>query len=180
MANCPKCPNRSLSPTLLAPGLSAKGCQSCRGTLVDLLAYRAWAEQSGIDAAEVSSASSIKIEDTSQAIACPHCGSVMIKYRVSASAKNRLDFCARCDKAWLDGGEWTQLHDLGIRENLGSVFTEPWQRRVHSDLAEQSKEAMLRQKLGEEFGRLAELRAWLQNHPDREYILAWLASRGAA
>lgn len=178
MASCPKCKNRSLSPTLLADGLPAKACKACGGTLVDLLAYRAWAEQSGIDAANSSGRSEAEVDDTSQAISCPHCGAVMTKFRLSASAANRLDFCSNCDEAWLDRGEWKQLEDMGLRRSLGSVFTEPWQRHVREEIAEHSRESALRQRFGADFERISEFRSWAQGHPRYEFILAWLRDRG--
>lgn len=180
MARCPKC-SRPFSPTLLAEGLSAKGCKSCGGALVDLLAYRAWAERAGIDAStDTKSGSAVAVDDTSQAISCPNCSAVMIKYRLSASADNKLDFCANCDEVWLDAGEWNQLADLGLRRTLGAVFTAPWQRHLREEIAERSRESLLRERFGGDFERISEIRAWIQGHPQCEYILAWLRDRGDA
>lgn len=177
MATCPKC-SRTFSPTLLAEGLSAKGCKTCGGALVDLLAYRAWAERAGIEAARRNDTATV-IDDTSQAIACPNCSAIMTKYRLSAAADNKLDFCANCDEVWLDGGEWSQLEDLGLRRKLGAVFTEPWQKRLREEMAEDSRESVLRERFGEDYERIAEIRAWIRAHPQYEYILAWLGDRGA-
>ena len=178
MASCPRCRGRSLSPTLLAEGLPAKGCKSCGGVLLDLLSYRAWADQAGIDAAARNeSRSSVQSDDTSHAISCPNCSAVMTKVRVSASMDNKLDFCANCDEVWLDGGEWKQLQDLGLRKSLGAVFTEPWQRRVRKEIAEHKREELLRRRFGEDFARLAEIRKLVQEHPQYEHILAWFGDR---
>lgn len=178
MANCPKCSGRKLSPTLLADGLSSKVCASCGGVLVDLLAYRAWADQAGLDSAGAGTPGAVEIDDTRQAISCPNCSAIMTKFRLAATADNKLDFCGNCDEVWLDGGEWQQLDDLGLRESLGSVFTEPWQRRVGAEIAEQSRESVLRRRFGEDFERIAEIRAWIQAHPQYDHILPWLGDRG--
>ena len=172
MTACPKCEEAELSPTLLAAGLSARACGSCEGALVDLLAYRAWSDQAGIDGAQASD--SVEIDDTRQAISCPNCSAVMTKFRLAAAADNRLDFCAHCDAAWLDGGEWQQLENLGLRRQLGSVFTQPWQRRIREEISGQSREEVLRQRFGQDYDRIAEIRDWVQRHPQYEYILAWL------
>lgn len=177
MSDCPKCSKRALTPTLLAPGLSAKGCHSCSGVLVDLLSYRAWADQKGIDSVEDVSATVREIEDTENAISCPNCSSVMIKYRLSKSADNMLDFCERCDVTWLDGGEWGQLSDVGLQHSLGTVFTEPWQRKVRSELSQQIRESVLRERFGQDYERLKEFRDWLHSHPKFESILAWIGNR---
>ena len=177
MTSCPKCRGRALSPTWLAEGLSAKGCQACGGTLVDLLAYRAWAHQKGVDTVSAGSASGVAIDDTKQAIPCPNCDAVMTKFRLAASADNKVDFCSNCDEVWLDGGEWQQLEDLGLRQNLGSVFTEPWQRHVRAGIADQAHESLLRERFGGDFGRIAEFRAWVVQHPEYERIMAWLRDR---
>lgn len=177
MADCPRCRGRALAPTLLAAGLSAKGCSNCGGALVDLLAYRAWAEHAGAGEPGSGANTSIEIDDTGAAISCPNCSAIMTKFRPAASAANKLDFCSNCDEVWLDAGEWKQLEDLGLREKLGTVFTEPWQRHVREELAELSREAVLRRRFGSDFERIADVRKWVLNHPQREYILAWLADR---
>lgn len=174
MASCPKCNYQTLSPTLLAEGLSAKACGSCSGALVDLLAYRAWADRAGIDITDDSHLRTVETDDTSEAILCPNCSAIMTKFRFSAETENRLDFCANCDAVWLDAGEWNQLQDLGLRERLGSVFTEPWQRHVREEIAEDKREALLRRRFGEDFARLSEMREWVQAHPKYESIMAWL------
>jgi Zn-finger nucleic acid-binding protein len=178
MASCPKCQTPTLMPTMLSGGLSVKGCSRCGGVLVDLLAYRAWADQRGIDVAGAPRPSAGLVDDTSRAIACPNCAAVMIKYRIASEAGNKLDYCANCDEVWLDGGEWQQLEDLGLQLNLGTLLTEPWQRRVRHEAAARTRDARLREQLGADFARIAEFREWLNRHPQRARIAAWLADPG--
>ncbi len=178
MASCPKCPTKVLSPTLLAAGLSAKGCRSCHGVLLDLLSYRAWSDLSGIDTVDSNDkGSEVEVDDTRQAIVCPNCGALMTKYKISSEIDNKLDYCANCDEAWLDGSEWAQLADMGLRMNLGTIFTEPWQRRVRTDSAESNQEALRQEKYGEDYEKIIQFRDWLSAHPHREAILAILAHR---
>jgi Zn-finger nucleic acid-binding protein len=180
MPSCPKCQTHSLTATLLAPGLPARECGSCRGVLIDLLAYRAWAEQNGGDSgAGEDRATPAGIDDTSRAIACPRCAGLMTKYRPSALSDNRLDYCAHCDTAWLDGGEWAELADLGLRRSLGRIFTEPWQRRLHEGTVRQSRQRRLRERLGDDYAQIAQFRAWALEHPRYADILAWIADRDA-
>lgn len=165
---------------MLADGLSAKGCAACGGALIDLLAYRAWADQKGIDAVTANTTGGADVEDTKHAISCPNCSAVMTKFRLDASADNKLDFCAQCDEVWLDSGEWQQLENLGLRKSLGAVFTEPWQHHIRAEILQHAHESWLREQFGDDFDRVADFRAWVQEHPQYEKILAWLRNRSSA
>ena len=101
----------------------------------------------------------------------------MTKFRVNASAENKLDFCAHCDEVWLDSGEWQQLEDLGLRRSLGSIFTDPWQQHIRAEASGRAHESWLREQFGEDFERIARFRSWVREHPQREKILAWLTDR---
>jgi len=103
----------------------------------------------------------------------------MTKYRLSSSVDNKLDYCANCDVAWLDDGEWGQLDNMGLRMNLGTVFTQPWQRRVREDQVKQLRNLSLQEKFGQDFSRLSEFRSWLLAHPQYAEILAWFGNRDA-
>ncbi|MEO0424678.1 MAG: zf-TFIIB domain-containing protein [Pseudomonadota bacterium] len=176
MANCPKCKHRVLLPTVLTAGLSARGCKGCRGAMVDLVAYRAWSDHQGIDAVRTEGGADIAVDDTAKAVLCPNCDKLMLKFRVSPDTENRLDYCAGCDAAWLDGGEWQQLEHMGLRANLGSVFSEPWQRRVREGEVSRMQAATLRERFGERHDYLIAFKRWLQTQPDRHEIVGWLAT----
>ncbi|MEM9056547.1 MAG: hypothetical protein AAGD86_03670 [Pseudomonadota bacterium] len=103
----------------------------------------------------------------------------MTKFRVSPEAENRLDYCGMCDAAWLDGGEWNQLEDMGLRANLGSVFSEPWQRRLREADVSRLNESTLRERFGADYDRIVNFKRWLQGRPDRQEILGWIAAPGA-
>ena len=176
MATCPKCDDRLLLPTVLTAGLSARGCHSCSGALLDLVGYRAWADQRGIDAASTEGGRDVSIDDTTKAVLCPNCTRIMTKFRVAPDAENRIDHCGACDAAWLDGGEWTQLENMGLRENLGSVFSEPWQRRLREADTWRMNDETLRERFGEDYDRIVDFKYWLQGRPDRQEILGWISA----
>ncbi|MFK7889052.1 MAG: hypothetical protein AB8G16_19510 [Gammaproteobacteria bacterium] len=162
-------------PTMIADGLSARGCQRCEGALVDLVAYRAWAEQQGIDTMSSPGEANTPVDDSRQAVQCPHCERIMTKFKVSSNTDNRLDFCNHCDAAWLDGGEWNQLQEMGLRSHLGSVFSEPWQRRVRESTASRLSEQHLQARFGADFEKIKAFKTWLQSRPDRDDIVGWIA-----
>jgi Zn-finger nucleic acid-binding protein len=175
MVNCPNCSSKPLKPTLLDDRLPAYGCASCSGALLSLIAFRAWGETQGIGTVPVhQSELSITTDDTRKAITCPKCSAIMTKYDVSATVSNHLDYCASCEEVWLDNGEWKLLADLNMQKHLGTIFTQPWQRRVAKDTATNAREARLKKKFGEEYEKFDELRVWLATHPHRSEVLALL------
>ena len=175
MATCPTCKSKPLVPTLITDGLSARGCRQCSGALVDLVGYRAWADHRGIDAIGVEGDVSTAVEDTKTAVLCPNCTRIMTKFRISSRTRNRIDFCGHCDVAWLDRGEWAQLKELGLRSNLGSIFSEPWQRRVRESESEERSARRLRERFGEDYERIEAFYTWLKGRSDREEIVGWIA-----
>lgn len=160
---------------MIAEGLSARGCQRCDGALVDLVTYRSWAEQQGIDTIDTVGKSETAVDDSRSAVLCPHCERIMTKFRVSSETDNRLDFCNHCDVAWLDRGEWNQLQEMGLRSHLGSVFSEPWQRRVRESTSMRLSEQHLEARFGDDFDRIRAFKTWLESRPDRDDIVGWLA-----
>src|SRR5262245_9998254 len=114
MAQCPQCEGSVLVHTLLTADLAAYSCGKCLGTLVSLVAYRAWRERAPQAALRAGPAA---VPDTTPpdsvgAKSCPKCRSVMSKYRISAERTNRLDYCPHCEEIWLDEGEWQLVESL--------------------------------------------------------------------
>ena len=88
MAQCPQCADSPLVHTMLAEGFAAYSCGKCLGTLVSLVAYRAWRERAATGALRATPAA----RDSPTSIRririgakkCPKCRSLMSKYRISA------------------------------------------------------------------------------------------------
>ena len=124
---CPRCKTPDLRPTLIEEYLPAMGCDSCHGSLVSLLYYRHWAEtQKLAPSAEdaTTPAGPVATNDTTSAIICPKCARVMQKYKLTGTVANRVDVCATCDEAWLDGGEWELLEALQLSHELPAILTD--------------------------------------------------------
>ena len=101
----------------------------------------------------------------------------MTKYSVSSEHKNRIDLCAFCDEAWLDGSEWTLLKSLELAHKLPSVFTDQWQRKVRDEKMESKKVERLKKLVGEtDTTRAVEIRDWLKNHNRKAAIVQFIAS----
>jgi Zn-finger nucleic acid-binding protein len=157
------------------------GCRQCAGALVSLLYYRDWLDcHPEFDSADASDAVDIPADvgDSHAALRCPKCTRIMTKYWIDGAHRNRLDLCATCDEAWLDAGEWQLLRALRGGRTLSSVFTASWQHRVSREDAARLRWKRLDALLGTEtLGEVERIREWLWGHPERDAVLALIASK---
>src|SRR6185295_16518990 len=176
MAQCPQCADSPLVHAMLTEGLAAYSCGQCLGTLVSLVAYRAWRERAGRHAVpDASPAIADNVPaDSVGAKKCPKCRSLMSKYRISAAKANRLDYCPHCEEIWLDDGEWQLVESLVMSGEFTKVFTQAWQYAVRADIADAMEEHRLRELLGADYDRFSEIARWLATQPARQEILAQL------
>jgi Zn-finger nucleic acid-binding protein len=171
---CPSCNSHLLKPIKLQPGLAARQCQKCKGILLDLLAYRDWAENHYHP--EDQPANEVElVEDTSKALICPKCSKIMLKFRISGDTSNRVDVCQYCDEAWLDHGEWELLGALKIQDRLNAIFTDPWQRNIREETTQKAQEQRFRERLGDsEYTKLKSFEEWISDHPNRDDIIRYI------
>ncbi|MDH5653384.1 MAG: zf-TFIIB domain-containing protein [Gammaproteobacteria bacterium] len=173
--DCPACQSRSLSPAKVTSGLPGFACNRCGGSLIELLAYRMWAEQqpaSQTPRAEMSAAP----PDTTKALVCPKCSKLMAKYRIDAQGENHIDLCGNCGRFWLDGGEWGLLESLNLQTGMTAIFNAPWQASIRKGDAQHLVEARFQQELGAEAYQQARVfRDWLNKQPDKQRLLDYLA-----
>ena len=170
---------------MLAENLAAYSCGQCLGTLVSLVAYRAWRENAGrgliaatsAAVAEPESGNDTGVEppDSTGAKKCPKCRALMSKYRISAEKRNRLDYCSHCEEVWLDDGEWQLVESLALTGELAKVFTQAWQYAVRAGVSHGMEEHRLREILGDNYERVIRFAEWLQHQPAKAEILARLS-----
>jgi Zn-finger nucleic acid-binding protein len=166
---------------MLAENLAAYSCGNCLGTLVSLVAYRAWRENTGRGRIPMASVaildppSDVDPPDSTGAKRCPKCRALMSKYRISAQKANRLDYCAHCEEVWLDDGEWQLVESLATAGELVKVFTQAWQYAVRAGVSHGMEEQRLREMLGESYERVVKFAEWLAEQPAKQEILARLA-----
>jgi Zn-finger nucleic acid-binding protein len=178
MAQCPQCADSPLVHAMLTENLAAHACGKCLGTLVSLVAYRAWRESVAGRGARRDTAAAIPDVDAPDSVGakkCPKCRSIMSKYRVTAEKSNRLDYCPHCEEIWLDEGEWQLVEGLVISGEFARVFTQSWQYAVRSHITDAMEEQRLRESLGADYERVLQFAQWLQQQPARQEILAVLA-----
>jgi len=178
MAQCPQCADSTLVHAMLEPNLAAYSCGKCLGTLVSLVAYRAWRERAASQPRSTPPAiPDAEPADSTGAKKCPKCRSIMSKYRISAERSNRLDYCPHCEEIWLDDGEWELIEGLVTSGEFTKVFTQAWQYAVRAGVAGAMHEQRLREMLGADYARFAEFARWLDAQPAKPEILAQLARR---
>jgi Zn-finger nucleic acid-binding protein len=174
---CPHCQTSELKPTMIEEFLPAMGCGTCHGSLVSLLYYRHWAETQKTKPRDASSprAEGLETKETVKAILCPKCSRLMNKYKLTGGVSNRVDVCATCDEAWLDGGEWELLEALHLDLNMPAIFTEAWQRRIRHELSEETRKSVLTRLVGAEgVAKVEAFRAWLADNEHKSHILTYL------
>ncbi|MEM7433482.1 MAG: hypothetical protein AAF351_16275, partial [Pseudomonadota bacterium] len=87
---------------------------------------------------------------------------------------NRIDYCAHCEDVWLDAGEWELIESVVGSTELANITSQPWQYRVNQNTIDKMSRDRLRESLGDDFEQLEDLCDWVDKHPARLEILAYL------
>lgn len=171
--NCPRCQGYILEPTELEPGLIACECPKCKGSILPLMNYRFWLDQTESHTA-VQSPLPVT-EDNQQAIGCPKCSRLMSKFKIGTQTSHRIDVCNNCDEAWLDQGEWHLLKHLDLHDKLPKIFTDAWQRNIRIKRQEEFVNNKYIDLLGEQdFNKLSGFKQWLNDHEYKEQMKQYL------
>jgi Zn-finger nucleic acid-binding protein len=164
----------------LAPGLPARQCAACEGTVLALDAYRVWRDRAdGVPDSTLPQTvihGLVAVDDSAGVRVCPQCSRLMQRLRVSTQQPDfRIDRCAPCQTVWLDRGEWAALAENGLARRLDEVLSDRWQRHLQQEDQRARHEAVLRARLGDDcMNELARIRAWLDVQPQRDELLALL------
>ena len=172
---CPLCKNLSLSPVELAPGLSGMACNKCSGVWVDRSKYDVWRGKQSHDLPEDAMPAQTTVTETHKAKICPQCGHLMLPYRVGHGLSFSIDFCGSCGGVWFDRDEWDAIKAKNLHDNLHDIVSKHWQTAVRQAGLQEAIEQIYARQLGESFSKAQEVRAWLQEQPQKRVILAYLA-----
>jgi Zn-finger nucleic acid-binding protein len=163
--DCPVCkPTQAL---VLAPleggNLTARRCPSCNGHWIRSTDFWRWRAIAGENLPETPAPAG--------ALTPPEAG----RYKVGHGVGFTVDRCRHCEGAWLDGGEWEALRLRNLHDDLPQIFDDAWQRAVKREVQELTSEESFRRRLGDETDQRAhETRAWLDAHPRRSELFAYL------
>jgi Zn-finger nucleic acid-binding protein len=171
---CPVCNPSVLSPGELEPGLNASSCATCEGVWLAERDYRAWLTRRRAPETAGDAPAPVTIADVQHAKLCPGCRRIMLRYRVGHSAAVSIDICGGCSGIWCDRNEWRALQSRGLHDDLHLVATEPWQAEVRREETRTHLERLYRKRFGPEYDEIERVRRWLDAHPQRNALLAFL------
>jgi Zn-finger nucleic acid-binding protein len=186
---CPVCKNAELREQELETNLKTSCCDQCGGHWVPSSQYWDWrGGQGGAEtepeenvpssetAIEEDGSSEIVVEDHKEAKICPECSHILTRRPVGRGLDFSLDRCGTCGGLWFDKNEWQVLKRHGLHEEVHFIFSAAWQAQVAKADKTRAYEERLQRLLGtEEFARAVEVRQWLQAHPHRNSLLAFLS-----
>ncbi|AKJ43474.1 zf-TFIIB domain-containing protein [Pragia fontium] len=171
---CPKCKTGVLQPTRLDNLIPVHTCNACGGNwliLEDYLRYKGQLPES----AELPNDVVVESEETKSALLCPVTGSLMLKFRISKDTEHRLDLSPKVNGIWLDKGEWELLNAHGLADKLNAIFTDVWQRQIRESHTQAQFDEMYLSQFGQEdYDKVKDLREWLQQHPQKDRLKAFL------
>ncbi|MEM7018134.1 MAG: hypothetical protein AAF512_12445 [Pseudomonadota bacterium] len=174
---CPQCSKSILAPAKLEFSLGAMGCKSCNGTLLSLVGYRIWREHHSHEVEESSDLEEMP-EEPGKAISCTKCKRLMPRFRYTSDTRHVLDVCTYCEEVWLQEHEWEFLKHRELHGNLPHIFTDPWQKKRQTEQRKITLSDSWDKRLGGELHEeVAEIRTWLENHPQRDSILHYLSMK---
>lgn len=174
--HCPLCAHE-LHPLELEPGLPAARCPRCTGHWLRLGDYANWRAAQPRDLPVVAGASPPAEVGPDGALLkqCPDCGQILTRFRVGHGVTFRLEQCRRCQGVWFDGSEWDILRARNLHDDLHVIFSDPWQHTLAAERSLHRTEAQFEQWLGVEgYERVREMKAWVDSHPYRTELLAYL------
>ena len=172
---CPVCDFASLTSTTLEAGLCANGCATCGGRWLAEIDYRKWLEDRKPEADRaIDGGIVVTMAADQHARLCPGCSRIMLRYQVGHGLDLVLDVCGACNGFWFDRNEWAALKARGLHDDLHRIATEPWQAEVRLAEAREHLEMLHRKRFGGDYPEVLRVRRWLQNHPQRQIILAFL------
>lgn len=177
---CPCCQTSTLKRARLDEHLAVYACDSCEGQWVSSYDYWHWLEwqaSSGpikqCTAGDLSD--TLYASDNRRASFCPECNHLMRRAKVGHGLEFYLDRCSHCGGNWFDKGEWEILKAHHIHDKVHLVFSQPWQSQLRQAEFNRVLDETYRSALGDEdYAQALEIRAWLEQHPHRNYILSVL------
>ena len=178
--HCPCCQTSTLKRAQLDESLAVHACGSCSGQWISSYDYWHWLEWQASSGpvkpctnADLSDA--MPVSDNRRASFCPECNHLMRRAKVGHGLEFYLDRCSHCGGTWFDQGEWELLKAHNIHDKVHLVFSEPWQSQLRQAGFNRVLEETYRSALGDEdYGKALKIRAWLEQHPHRDYILSVL------
>jgi hypothetical protein len=75
---------------------------------------------------------------------------------------------------WFDAGEWAALVERNLHDDLLQMVFDDWQREVARSERRDNTEDQFRRQLGDDYERIREIKTWIDTHPRRSELYAYL------
>lgn len=174
---CPACETHQiLRIRTLTEGIRTRECPSCEGRWIQSDDYWRWRSRSSETLAVEDDVASPVAEDDQPALRfCPADGYILARFRVGAPHRFSVEQCRNCSGIWLDRGEWEALRAGGLARRLHLVLSEEWQDEIRAAEQKVTEDERWRSRLGDaDYDRISELKRWLDSHPRRSELYAFL------
>lgn len=174
---CPSCKSGNLNPGYIDDLFRSHKCDNCEGDWVLIEDFVSWKERHP----EVELQSELQTEeapqDSKRMLFCPISGSIMRRFKFSAESEHRIDYSAAVGGVWLDKGEWELLKNEGLAGSLNAIVTQAWQRNLSLETTAKNLASVYQSKFSPEaYAKAKEIRAWLQEQPDKADLRAYILS----
>jgi len=174
---CPLCLTTEMTLHNLEENLLSQHCPACGGHWINSFQYWKWFDQHGENLPEKPPEEGLElpVEESEKAKLCPECGHFLIRYKVGHELDFSLDRCGHCAGIWLDHNEWEILKSRHLHDDMNYIFSQPWQARVFREEHVATHEKTLLERFGEQdLEQIRNIKAWLDSHPRRPEIIAYL------
>ena len=175
---CPVCqPRQALRVTSLLDNLTARVCPNCGGHWLRSADYRAWRKHLPTNLPTRGAPIEAEAAEPRGLKRCPEDQRVLARMRIGHGVPFTFDFCRGCEGMWFDAGEWSALVERNLHDDLLQMVFDDWQRDVARAERRDSTEDNFRRQLGDEYDRVRPFKQWLDAHPRRSELLAYLTSQ---
>lgn len=175
---CLVCPDKELVERDLETALRSFSCDKCGGRWISSYQYWQWLHLRGAAPVPTPGAKAPVpvVHEPDKSKICPECGRILTKYKVGHGLDFHLHRCGTCAGIWFDKDEWEILKARGLAGDVDAIFTAAWQTQVRREELTKAALKTLSEHLGVEgFARAEEFKRWVQAHPRKGEILAFLA-----
>ena len=184
---CPKCKTAVLIERELDSGLKSHLCNQCLGNWVPAKGYWAWIESRPRPTAPLAlpvlpnPPALLPVQESESPKFCPECGRFLRRYKIGHGFDFSIERCGTCGGFWLDGNEWENLLGRGIHDRVHFVVGDAWQAEVARHERERGHEQIVLAKIGaEDLDKIKGIKAWLDAHPRRAELYAFLLDHSGA
>jgi Zn-finger nucleic acid-binding protein len=176
---CPTCLQPTLRPAEAEPLLPSRRCATCGGQFIRGEHYYRWLDHPDRSATTRSIAGVAgEVIDTPKAKICPECGKLMRRYRVGPGLAFAIDRCSTCAGIWFDANEWEALRRQGLDDRVHFVFSDAWRTRLLRNELDAIARRRVEANIGSaDFAELQRVASWIERHPHRDELSAYLLTR---